>query len=206
MGLLAFDGGSQGADKIKEFLALGLKLGIHPEQVLDLLGVGEFMKRKRKIHTGFDAIPAREVPLGERESGNFLESFSRPGSGGIDAAKNHGQLRGGDGEFVGASRGKEEGAFLQTMEIDGEAIAHPGEDLESMPSSVSEDEEVTGGWVASEEGADDACESVNAFTTILRLDGEIDGAGHTEGDHDVSPRVWMSRASWRGSAASGTRS
>jgi hypothetical protein len=205
VGLLTFDGDSERPDAIQEFLALRSELLDLPGQDLHLFREGEMLKLKRTLHTRLDARTTGKVPDSMQESRAFLESLPRPGVGVIDATEDHGELGGGDGQSWGVGGGKEEGAFLQTVVVEGKAVAHPGEDLESVASPVAEDEEVTGGGITSEERSDDAREAIDSFATILGLNGEIDGTGHAERDHAESPRAWMSRARWWGSAERGTR-
>lgn len=68
--------------------------------------------------------------------------------------EDHGQLRRGDGEFRGCGRGESERALLQSAEIEGEAIAHPAQDLELVTPLVLEDENVAGCGIAAEQDAD----------------------------------------------------
>jgi hypothetical protein len=46
-----------------------------------------------------------------------------------------------------------------------------------VAASVLEDEDVSGGGIATEDGADDAGEGVDPLAAVLRFDGHADGSG-----------------------------
>ena len=86
-----------------------------------------------------------------------------------------------EGEFLACGGGEGERALLQAAEVEGEAVAHPGQDFEFVAAAVLEDEEVARCGIAAKDSADNAGETIDPLASILGLDGHVDGAGGADG-------------------------
>src|SRR5438045_912490 len=77
-------------------------------------------------------------------SGRVLEAMTRAGLRRGQAVEDHGQLRRRDRD-AGVLRAREgEGAAFEPPEVEGEPVAHPGQDLQLVPTPVLEDVRVAG--------------------------------------------------------------
>src|SRR6478736_6260506 len=92
-----------------------------------------------------------------------------PAAGGaaqFDAAEDHGQHGGGDTDRRGLGGWEGEGATFQAPEVQGEAVALPGEDLQPIAATVLEDKQVAGERVSAEVGGDNGTETVKALAAV----------------------------------------
>src|SRR5579883_992710 len=108
------------------------------------------------------------------------ESLALPGRAEVDPGEDHGQLRRQERDAVaGAGVGQLEGAGLEPLVPDRQAVVVEIEDLEAIPAAVDEEEEVTGQEVLAEAFLDQAREAVETLAHVDRSGAEerADGRG-----------------------------
>ena len=117
----------------------------------------------------------------------------------VDAGEEHGQLRRRDLDPVPSSDlGHLEGAGLEPLIPDGQAVTVEVEDLDPIPATVEEEEEMTGQQVLAEAFLNQAGKAVEALAEVGRPRTEENPDGRGEQDHEV--------ASWFGRPASAVTS
>ena len=83
--------------------------------------------------------------------------------------------------ILGGVAGREgERAALQPAQVQREAVALPGQDLQAIAAAIAEDEQITAQRVAAQMGRHDGCESVHALTAVLRLQAHPNTTGHSK--------------------------
>src|SRR5262249_32828265 len=101
--------------------------------------------------------------------------------------------------------GESERAALQPAQIQREAVALPREDLQAIPATIAEDEQIAAERVPAEVRRHEGRQAVDALAPILRLAGDPDPPGEAKGQHAPPPKAAMSRAITTGSVPIGTR-
>jgi len=86
----------------------------------------------------------------------------------IDAAEDHRQLSRADARRGVVRHREAERALLESAQVEREAVALPGENLQPIAALVAEDEQVAGERVAFEAGLHDGREAVETLAAIDR--------------------------------------
>lgn len=87
----------------------------------------------------------------------------------------------GHGEVAVGRGGEGEGAAFEAAQVEGEAVAHPGQDLEAVAPAIVKDEQVAALGVAVENGADDTGQPVDALAAIDGINGDENATAREEG-------------------------
>jgi hypothetical protein len=119
-----------------------------------------------------------------RDSAGELEPLALPRGSQVDAGEEHGQLRRLNLDPVSSSDlGHLEGAGLKPLISDGQAVTVEVEDLDPIPATVEEEEEMTGQQVLAEAFLNQARKAVEALAEVGRSRTEENPDGRGEQDH-----------------------
>ena len=134
-----------------------------------------------------------------RNSAGELEPLALPCGSQVDAGEEHGQFRRLDLDPVPSSDlGHLEGAGLEPLIPDGQAVAVEVEDLDPISAPVEEEEEMTGQQVLAKAFLNQARKAVEALAEVGQPRTEENPDGRGKQDHEL--------ASWFGRSASAVTS
>src|SRR3954454_10114982 len=122
----------------------------------------------------------------------------------VDAGQERGEIGGGHLDAPGGGVRDAEGAALEPLGPDGQAIAVPIQDLDAIAPLVEEDEEVAGEGVELECTRDQGGEAIEALAHVGGFFGEVDTDGGAQSEHGRSSRTAMSWRRVRGSKPGAT--
>src|SRR5947209_1058525 len=106
--------------------------------------------------------------------------------GEFDTAEDRRQFRCRHAQVGRGGGGKGERAALQSAQVKGEAVALPGQDLETVPAPIAEDKEVAAEWVAGEVRGHDGGQAVDALAAVLRPEADPNPPGQAESQHGTA--------------------
>ena len=103
-----------------------------------------------------------------------------PCGGKLYTAKDHRQFRRRNTQVGSVAVREGERAAFQPAQIKCKAVALPRKDLQAVPATIAEDEQITAKRVAAQMRRYDGCEPVNALASVLRLETNPNPSGQSE--------------------------